>query len=875
MSKIVTEHAEINGETDRLAAIEKLNLLHSQRAPEFDSIVQMAADLLDCPLSVVSIVDGEEQWFKAKNGLAINGTKRELSFCTHTISNDGPLIVKNAALDPRFSENPLVTNAPNIRFYAGVPISIDGIHKLGALAVIDTKPRNLNESQIEQLVQLGQIVEGLLRAFECSLEAKQAARDVAQKQLQVHKQDVLLKQVTHLSETGGWEMNFETEEVNWTAETKRIHEVPEDYVPTKEKSLSFYTPESKLKFQNVIESSVRAGGEWSDEFQMVTAKGKHIWVKGNGKIVYENNKAAAVIGAVRDITAEKHAEQILQQSERAARDASEELSTVLNNMDEGVTVYDENSNLILWNERYLEIYEKPIGEVKKGVPFAELIRLQKSRGGLKENFGANYDKIIDAVNQKRTETVEVHLNHGTVVSSTHAPMPHGGWVTTHSDVTERVRATDRIEYASLHDSLTGVANRNNFNKIYGNKIETVEAGVRELVVILVDIDRFKHVNDYFGHHAGDVVLKEVAQRLQRGVREEDLVARLGGDEFALILELKDGVGHDIIGQIIDRITHYMETPIQADGNLVKASLSIGVAVVDRKEIDLETILARADRALYKVKDNGRSHFQFYNEEIANEISTIRRNDVAVKSACEDSNLDLHYQPIVDLRDPSKFGFEALIRWNKEGEHYLNPSELVEAAERNGTIIEIGAWVIDAAIKQASQWQNSSWVAVNISPRQIGHGVLLNQVESALKRWNFPATRLELEVTETMLLQENDSSIDELHELKNLGINISLDDFGTGYASLTYLQRFPFDKIKIDKSFISGDQLNVHSPAIVRAVANLAADMNIQTTAEGIETNEQLNTMRANGCTYGQGYFIGKPEAVVSFDGQGLRRKLVA
>ncbi len=698
-------------ETDRLAALEKLHVLYSEHAPEFDSIVEMAADIFACPKSVISIVGRDEQWFKAKHGVESGGGPRNDSLCTQAIMSHDLLIVEDASKDPRFCNLPSVTGESKIRFYAGVPISSDGIHKIGVLCVLDTVPRKMSEREGRLLCSLGKTVEALILALE---------------------------------------------------------------------------------------------------------------------------------------------------NKRIAQERTDELTITLENMDEAVTVFDSDARLVLWNQRYLEIFEKSPAEVKKGVTLYELVAGQN----LEEGFEGGYEKMLEELKAglEKGQTVPggVRLNSGRIISSLHAPMPHGGWVATHSDITEQVETSERITHASLHDGLTGLANRTKFINEFERRISTTEFEEQLLVIMLIDVDHFKDVNDSFGHHTGDRVIMDVATRLQQCVRDQDLVARLGGDEFALILDLEGGDSDALPGQIAERIIAAMAQPIYCDGNCVNIGVSIGCAVTTSKTRDLETILSRADHALYQVKENGRGHCQFYNREIERGISAIRNNDIAVRKACLESDFHLNFQPIVDLKNPARRGFEALIRWSEKQPGYLAASTVIETAERNGTIVDIGAWVLNKAMQEAAQWQEDAWLAVNISPRQLGQGSLIQQVETALARWNCDPCRLELEVTETALLKDNDSSIKELYQLKNMGIGIVLDDFGTGYSSMTYLQRFPFDKLKIDRSFVSGAELNRHSPAIIRAITGLASDTQMETVAEGIETPAQFEAMRDAGCTYGQGYFLARP-----------------
>lgn len=557
-----------------------------------------------------------------------------------------------------------------------------------------------------------------------------------------------------------------------------------------------------------------------------------------------------------------------------AQESQDELHITLENMDQGVTVFNADATITLWNQRYLDIFEKAPKDVYKGISLRELIEQQDLQGGF-EGFKGGYEEMLAELRAglARGEIVPggVRLNSGRIISSIHAAMPNGGWVATHSDITERVQAQERIEHASLHDSMTGLGNRAKLAMEFKNRSADTS---RHIAVILIDIDEFKQVNDNFGHGGGDAVIISVAERLTKCVRKDDVVVRLGGDEFAILLQIDNKDDHDVVPFTARKVVRRMRDELRYGKSIINFSVSVGCCEARTQTSNLEVLLTQADYALYEAKASGRSRYQMFNRRIEREISRTKRIQTIVRNADSTEDLTLVYQPIVSLDKNRDDGFEALIRWNGDDGDRISPQEIIMATERDGLIGQVGNWVLNRAMQQAREWDESINLSVNVSPKQLGQSEFVEQVRQALKRWKFAPERLELEVTETALLQDQ-TSICELHELKALGVRIALDDFGTGYSSLTHLQQFPFDKLKIDRSFVDRSDKEKLSNTIVRSITLLAGELNIQTVAEGIETEEQLSVMTSIGCVFGQGYLLGKPMSVEQVAQRICTRSLVA
>ncbi|MCT8972244.1 EAL domain-containing protein [Microbaculum marinisediminis] len=431
----------------------------------------------------------------------------------------------------------------------------------------------------------------------------------------------------------------------------------------------------------------------------------------------------------------------------------------------------------------------------------------------------------------------------------------------------------RLERESTKDPLTQVYNRRFFlDTVAEAMAQNAKDGTRFAVHVL-DLDDFKAVNDRFGHPCGDTLIEMVAQRLTATIRSGDTVARLGGDEFAILERLGSGLRDDA-ASLAKRILRQVGQPFHLSGHQVRVGASIGIALAPEHGVDADVLLRSADLALYKVKSEGRRGFRFFESEMDEEVRSRRAFEADLMAALSRGELELHYQPIVAASTREPVSFEALVRWNHPGAGLLSPDRFIPIAEDTGLIVPIGRWILRKACSDAMSWPAHIKVAVNISPVQFRTGDIVDVVASALRETGLEPGRLELEITESVLLQKYDWDFSLLHRLRDLGVAVVLDDFGTGYSSLGYLKEFRFSKIKIDRSFVAEVSGAGDSGAIVCAVAGLARTMGIDTTAEGIETEEQLQLLRVAGCTQMQGYLFAKPRPVgaLDFKTTGIRRR---
>jgi diguanylate cyclase (GGDEF)-like protein len=435
-------------------------------------------------------------------------------------------------------------------------------------------------------------------------------------------------------------------------------------------------------------------------------------------------------------------------------------------------------------------------------------------------------------------------------------MSNGGWVITHEDITERRKAEAKISHMALHDALTNLPNRIFFHEQMKNRLAHLSRD-QKFAVLYLDLDRFKTVNDTLGHHYGDKLLRQVAERMSGCLREGDSIARLGGDEFA-ILQGSVKQPNDAI-TLASRLIEIAGAPFDLDGHQVVIGVSIGIAIAPTDATDADQLLKNADMALYRAKADGRGAYRFFEAEMDALMQARRALELDLRKALVNGEFELYYQPLVNLKMEDISGFEALIRWNHPARGLVAPLEFIPMAEETALIVPIGEWVLRQACAEAMKWPDHITIAVNLSPAQFKMRNLAQMVMSALAQSGLAASRLELEITESVLLMDNESTLETLHQLRNLGVRISMDDFGTGYSSLSYLRSFPFDKIKIDRSFIHDLATNADSKAIIRAVTGLGSSLGITTTGEGVETHEELEYLKREGCTEAQGYFFSKPK----------------
>ena len=550
----------------------------------------------------------------------------------------------------------------------------------------------------------------------------------------------------------------------------------------------------------------------------------------------------------------------LHASERRETENAGTLSTTLENIAQGLLMIDSDHRVAAYNQRALELLGLP-GRLLEGRPrFEDVVahQRQQAEAASADECAADF---VDAYGlSDKPYTRQCTRPDGRVVEVLSQPLPGGGLVRTYTDVTEHKAADARIRFLAYHDSLTLLANRVVLQD-YLDQAVTARVGpeldmISGLALLYIDLDRFKPVNDTYGHAIGDQLLIEVAQRMRGMVREEDLVARMGGDEFAIV---QIAVGQPgAAASLAERLIKRMSDPFLFNGMRISLGLSIGIGVFSNSGGGAAELRRNADVALYRAKESGGNTYQFFDAAMDQRQQAQYQMEQDLRDAVGLHAFHLMYQPITDVETDAIVGFEALLRWTHPTRGAVGPEEFVTLAELNGLIVPLGHWVLETACAEAVRWPARLRVAVNLSPLQFRQGNLAEEVVGVLLRTGLAPDRLELEVTEGLLLEETGQVLQAMYSLQGLGVSMTLDDFGTGHASLSYLRRFPFNKIKIDKSFIRNLREDSQSLAIVEAVLLLSRRLGLNVVAEGVETEAQLATLRELGCPLIQGFLKGPP-----------------
>jgi diguanylate cyclase (GGDEF)-like protein len=607
---------------------------------------------------------------------------------------------------------------------------------------------------------------------------------------------------------------------------------------------------------------VGQGKSYLEERMEVAERGKdddHVVEFQDGRILSISHHPMPDGGWVatqEDISEHVHQMRSLEEREAALARQNMRFEAAVNNMSQGLCMFDADRRLVICNSNYAKIYGLPPELVQPGTSLEEILTFRYEHGihpvEGKEEYNRRRFELVD---MKKDAVDTVELQDGRVIAILHHPMEDGGWVSTHQDITEQRNNEARIRHLARHDALTDLPNRLLFRETMDSAEQRIKR--REtLAVLAIDLDHFKIVNDTLGHGVGDVVLRLVADRLRTCCREGDAVARLGGDEFAILTgplaEAADAA------TIANRVVKQIAEPFDVEGHNIMIGASVGIAVAPGDGQISETLLKNADLALYRAKNEGRGAYHFFEKGMDATLQERRALEFALRQALAANEFRLVFQPLFNLKEGRICCLEALLRWYHPERGTIPPNEFIPIAEDTGLIVSIGEWVLREACQAAVAWPDDVRVAVNLSTAQFRNRGLLQHIKSALEASGLKPKRLELEVTESLLLADGESTLHTLHELRRLGVRISMDDFGTGYSSLSYLRSFPFDKIKIDQSFVKDLSAKEDSRAIVSAVIGLGRSLGMSTTAEGVETEAQLDLVRQQGCTEVQGFLFSPP-----------------
>lgn len=574
------------------------------------------------------------------------------------------------------------------------------------------------------------------------------------------------------------------------------------------------------------------------------------------KVSFRHTDQRGWIATHEDVTEQRDQMLELQQRESQLAQQNFRFEAAVDNMSQGLCMFDNQWRLVICNKRYAEFYDTPAALVKPGTRLETILRDRVRRGYFPEGDPESFvqRRIAAAVNASAGTDV-VELRDGRVIAIVHHPMADGGWVSTHQDITEQRRTDERILHLARHDTLTGLPNRMYFRE----RMELAErqiANRETIAVLIVDLDHYKSINDVFGHGIGDAVLVEVASRLTAVCTGDNIVARLGGDEFA-ILQVGISSAQDA-RKLAEQVVRLVAEPMAIESHEVVIGASVGIAVAPRDGRDTSVLMRNADLALYRAKSEGRNTYQFFEPAMNTALQKRLTIETELRSALAAGEFALAFQPFLNLAQHRISGFEALLRWNHPTRGVVMPEDMIVIAEETGLIIPIGEWVLRTACAEAAQWPDHVQLSVNLSPVQFRNRDLAERVAAILAETGLSPRRLELEITEPELFSETKVTIETLLKLRRTGVTVVLDDFGAGHASLGFLRSFPFDKVKIDRAFVGETSDQPNSAPIVGAIIDLGKSLGMSTSAAGIETEAQLHLVRAHGCTEIQGHLLSPP-----------------
>ena len=823
-------------ERNRLAALIGLDVLDTPPEREFDELTRLVAVALGVASAAVSLIDADRQWFKARHGIPFAQTPRDVAFCTHALASRKLLVIPDASLDPRFSANPLVTQAGGIRFYAGAPLIVASGHCLGTLCIFDPSPRpGLTAQQEAVLIDLARLATERLESRHLRRMGEIAAKVI----------DATSDAVLAADRNGAivyWNPAAERMfgHTQQDALGRNIEMIVSQQLDTARREIfARATQHGPTGLMGTFVELIGARADGS-EFPIEISLAR--WG------ATEPDRGFAAI--VRDITQRKALE-------RDSAQAQAFLASVVTNLPAMLFIKDSETR------RYVMLNRA--AERVVGRPSKELVGFSDSE--LFPHFGEAYEqRDIEAVASRKPHVFEsafvrddgmtVHLR--TTRSLIDGPDRPNQYIL---GVAENMTETRQIEAEVMrlahYDPLTGLLNRAS----YTDRLHGLVAAGTPFAMLSIDLDRFKAVNDQFGHMAGDAVLAQAGERLRQVMEPADWVARVGGDEFMAIL-----LGEDLRPRaqvMAETIIRRISEPFVTDRIVAHVGASVGVVVLPEDGTNTTQLRENADLALYRAKRNGKGGVCFFHADMDADARDRRRLEQDLWRAVEAEDISLAYQPVLSARTGQVTSAEALARWTHAERGPVRPDLFVPLAEELGLIDRLGEQLLRRACIDAQTWPGQVRVAVNLSPLQFVSGKLVATVQSALGESGLVPDRLQLEVTESLVIQDVERTFAQLEQLRALGIQILMDDFGVGYSSLSYFQRFPFDKVKIDKSFIDSIATSRTARAIVQAVVGLGDQLRMGIVAEGVETEEQMRLLVACGCTHLQGYLFSRPLPVAS------------
>jgi diguanylate cyclase (GGDEF)-like protein/PAS domain S-box-containing protein len=871
-----------DNETQRLKTLRSLDLLDTEPEAEFDELTALAAQLCNAPVALISLVDENRQWFKSKVGLEVAETSREVAFCAHSILKPDEIMeIPDAHLDQRFTDNPLVTGDPKIRFYAGVPLTTSNGHTLGTLCVLDFKPRTLSAAQKTALEMLRLFVirqielrhsykilqdaQGSLSAknYRLESEVEESAASLEKEVALRVESEILSRRILDMSLDAVISIDESGKVVYWNPRAELIFGYSAPYAQGKILLELVVEPREHAAIQERLNQFLISGEKSvkADRFEMMAVRvdGQRVPIEV-AVVALKRYGEYVFTGFVRDLTErDKYIEEL-------------RVSAITFNSQEGIIIADGDTNIMRVNEAFVDITGYSVEEVV-GTSLQLLHSEQHDK-----NF---YDSIWKSVEEsngwegevwgqrKNGDGVPLHL---TVTAIRDANGGIGNYVLAFSDITRNKKDADEIYNLAFFDPLTGLPNRRLLMDRLSQAVAASGRTGQKAALLFLDLDNFKNLNDTLGHDFGDLLLQQTAQRLKHSLRAEDTVARIGGDEFVIILQNLGDEGADAPAQteaVANKILSALNQPYSLHDHECFSSASIGVTLFESSEVEFDELLKQSDIAMYQAKKSGRNMLRFFDPEMQDNITQRANLENALHNAVEKQQFQLYYQLQVNDKNVP-VGAEALIRWEHPMLGTVPPDEFIPLAEESGLIVPIGRWVIQTACEKIRCWQSNPrtadlTVAVNISPRQFYQVAFVDEVLDCLAETGIDSNALKLELTEGLILDDVDAAIVKMNELRRAGVLFSLDDFGTGYSSLSYLTKLPLSQLKVDQSFVCNIGINDSDSIIIKTIIGMSKSLGFEVVAEGVESQHQYDFLEALGCQIFQGYFFSRPLPAGKFE----------
>lgn len=905
MSLQRSEHSAY--EFSSLEGLTRYHILDISRETAYDDLAQLAAQICETPIALIVLLDHDWQWFESRVGLTVSEMPCAIVFCKNTILQNEPLIVQDASMDKRFANNPLVTGDPKIRFYAGVPLITPDHRRIGVLCVIDQVPRQLGSEQIGALQVLSRQVISQLELRHNLVALQESDRRLA---ILV---DHLPGYVYRSGPAPDYKVEFISKGVFEVTGYHQVEYLVDDSVSCEQN----IHPDDRAPVWKQVQQALQRHQPYECEYRIITKMGTERWVWERGRGIYADSgvllQSERFVTDISDRKASENYSRQAAQRENLIRVVTERIRQSLN-LNEILTTTVTEIRQVLQSDRVLifqlesdgsgHIVQESVDANWQASLGRNLVDLCFHFSYVQKYFEGRVSAVTDiddgsihpcyakflkqfdvranlvvpiiqteklwglliahqCAQPRQWSEEEIHLLKQLADQVAIAIQQASLYQQVQATLRERIQVQNQLKHDAFHDALTGLPNRNFLMKRLelaidrANRLETYR-----FAVLFIDLDRFKVINDSLGHLAGDQLLVAIVQKLQPPLREVDLMARLGGDEFVILLEELKNIQEAV--RATEQIFAALQTPLIAEGRKVYVTASIGIVLGTKDYTQASHLLRDADIAMYRAKAMGKARYEVFGAEMHTQALNRLHLENDLRRAIEYQEFVLHYQPIVALATGHLVGFEALIRWQHPTQGLKSPIDFISVAEETGLITLLDYWVLQTACHQLAAWQATFpgladlKVSVNLSAQDLKRPDLLKEVDRVLAQTCLSGHCLTLEITESMLIEDIDSTISLLGQLKERGIQISIDDFGTGYSSLNYLHRLPVDNLKVDRSFVNQIQSAKQNYQIVETIARLSDQLELDPIAEGIETSYQLERLQYLGYNFGQGYLFSKP-----------------